>query len=644
MYRRHFCFDMIARVLSAMAAIGCIFCALCHAHENHHSSADADLVDLVNEWVFRPNYALPRRAAHPRVGFSAADNLADPEFARDSLPLRLMGLSPTERFRNLVPTADVPRQEFTFEAWINNHVDQPVGFAAVAGGSSSPQDSGWAIAYHSFPEGQSRAVAKLVTRQGETVELACDHDRSLGFQEYWWHLVLTFDGETCRMYLNGKQQAEASVGSDGIAWPATPQFEIAAYLEQEPQMQLANLLNHARLYRRAISTKEIQQRFAEFKYDLEEGLVRPGFFHFTVSPYLNYATQHSIRVLWETDTPAAAKVEWGPTAELGNSQLLEEPKRIQEYEITDLEPQTPYFYRVTAINADQEGLSSGILTFQTAVRAEAPFRFVVIGDTETRPHINHELSKKVWGERPNFVVVLGDLTDGGKRDAKWQWSHEYFTGIAGLGGRVPFYPVPGNGEGDLYWYKRYHSLPGDESPYSFTYGNAEFFMLDSNRKAIEFPPGGRQHLWLEDKLENSRADWKFVCFHHAPFSSDEDDYGNAWLEKPNGGDDEVRQLVPLFEKYGVDVVMFGHIHSYERSRRISTTSTDKNGVLYLLCGGGGGNLEDFAPNPTNFSSKVSRGHHYVLINIENQKLDLRMHDLSGGLADVTSIDKGQAQP
>ena len=643
MYRRNLQRDMIARSLPALAAVCCLLHAYCKAHENHHSHAKAHPADLVAEWVFRPHYAMPRRAAHPLVGVSAAAAPADPEFARDSLPLRLMGLRPTERFQNLLPTANIPHQEFTFEAWINNHVNQPVGFAAVAGGSNSPQDSGWALAYHSFPEGQSRAVAKVVTTQGDTVELACDHDRSLGLQEYWWHLVLTFDGEICRMYLNGKLQAEASVSGGGIEWPANAEFEVAAYLEHEPKMQLANFLNHARFYRSAISVEEIQARFAEFKHDLEQGLVHPGFFHFTASPYLNYATQHSIRILWETDTPAAAKVEWGPTAKLGKSLLLEEPRRIHECELTDLEPQTPYFYRVTAINADQEELSSGILTFQTAVGPDEPFRFAVIGDTETRPHINHELSKQIWGERPNFVVVLGDLTDGGKQHAKWQWSHEYFTGIAGLGGRVPFYPVPGNGESDLYWYKRYHSLPGDESPYSFTYGNAEFFMLDSNRKASEFPPGGRQFVWLQDKLEKSQADWKFVCFHHAPFSSDEDDYGNAWLEKPNGGDDEVRQLVPLFEEFEVDVVMFGHIHSYERSRRINETSTNKNGVLYLLCGGGGGNLEDFAPNPSNFSAKVHRGHHYVLINIEKQKLDLRMHDLSGGLVDVASLHKGKAQ-
>ena len=166
----------------------------------------------------------------------------------------------------------------------------------------------------------------------------------------------------------------------------------------------------------------------------------PGTFHFTAGPYLNYATQHSINVLWETDRPAKATIEWGTTAQLGESYSLVAAKTIQEFQIADLKPHTPYFYRITADDAG-ERIDSGILTFQTAVREDEPYKFAIIGDTETRPHINNQVAQLIWTERPNFVVNLGDLTDGGMRDKKYQWNLEYFSGITSLGSSVPFFPV-----------------------------------------------------------------------------------------------------------------------------------------------------------------------------------------------------------
>ena len=629
--------DRISFALTLCLASVCVRDAVSHEIA---APVSTDSGSVVAQWQLRARYALPGRARHAFAENRDPMLARDREFLRETPPLRLSGHAPTERLRDLVDPREMPQAAFSFEAWLNCHVNQPVGVAALAGGPQSPRDAGWAVAFHTFDGGAPRVVARFGhPGQSNEIELSCALRPDDGFKEYWRHIVLTYDGRVARLYTNGHEMASRELSEAEFVMPSESHFEIAAYLENEPEMELANLVSHARLYRQAVSAEGVQQRFEEFQHDLEHGVVHPGVFQFAAGPYLNYATQRSIRVVWETDQPASAKIEWGETSALGQSAVLDQPSTIQEYEIDGLGAHTPYFYRITCVNRQGEELSSGILTFQTAVRREEPFRFVVIGDTETRPHVNHALSQKIWGERPNFVVVLGDLTDGGMRDHKWQWNQEYFAGIAGLCSRVPFFPVPGNGEADLYWYKRYHSLPDDESPYAFRYGDAEFFMLDSNLRATEFSAGGRQYQWLEQRLDDSDAAWKFVCFHHAPFTSDEDDYGDAWNRSSIHGDEEVRRLAPLFERYGVDVVMFGHIHSYERSRPISSLASTENGVLYLLCGGGGGNLEDFAPNPVAFSSKVHRGHHYCLVNVEGRKLESRVYNLDGALIDIFSIEK-----
>jgi hypothetical protein len=110
-------------------------------------------------------------------------------------------------------------------------------------------------------------------------------------------------------------------------------------------------------------------------------------------------------------------------------------------------------------------------------------------------------------------------------------------------------------------------FPEPEYYYGFNFGNARFFMIDTNQKVN---PGSVQYNWLEKELANSDAEWKFVCHHHPPYSSDENDYGNLWkTNQGNHGDLRARELVPLYEKYGVDIVWNGHIHSYERTWRAS---------------------------------------------------------------------------
>jgi len=245
----------------------------------------------------------------------------------------------------------------------------------------------------------------------------------------------------------------------------------------------------------------------------------------------------------------------------------------------------------------------------------------------------------VWLERPNFVINCGDLTDGGFKDHKFEWNYEYFQGVTQLHSRIPVCPVPGNGEGELHWYKAYHNLPNEDEFYSFNYGNSEYFMLNSNRKD-EFAKGGKQYVWLEEKLKNSKAKWKFVAFHHAPYSSDEDDYKDSWREVADLGDLKVREITTVFEKYNVDMVFYGHLHIYERTLPLLQGKIDnKNGVIYVTTGGAGGNLENFAPTRSWFTAKTYRNHHYLTLLVNDNRLSFKMYGLDGALIDVLELEK-----
>ena len=197
----------------------------------------------------------------------------------------------------------------------------------------------------------------------------------------------------------------------------------------------------------------------------------------------------------------------------------------------------------------------------TAVEDETPFAFAVISDTQGNPSVAGKLAKLSWSHRPHFLVHPGDLVSTGTN--RQHWVQQFFPSMQPLISRVAFFPVLGNHEQNADAYYHYMSLPDPEYYYSFRYGNADFFMIDTNQKV---GPGSEQFRWLEQSLRQSTSRWRFVCHHHPPFSSDENDYGDLWKTRQSTrGDLRARQLVPLYERYEVDVVWNGHIHSYERT-------------------------------------------------------------------------------
>jgi hypothetical protein len=374
---------------------------------------------------------------------------------------------------------------------------------------------------------------------------------------------------------------------------------------------------------------------------VDNGIVYSDHFHYTAGPYLNYAQQTKMNILWETDQPAKAIIKYGKTEEFGKTKVIDDYKRKHEIQLTNLEPETRYFYEVSSISAQSDEIDSGILTFFTAVDEETSFSFVAVGDTEGRPFINDKVSDAIWGKRPNFVVMLGDLTDGGTKTHRYEWTHEYFTGVTQLASRLPFFPVPGNGEDDLVWYNHYHYLPEPEGYYKFSYGNAEFFMINSNERKSGLTKGGEQYKWLVEQLANSDATWKFVSHHHSPYTSEQDDYGDTWeTSETEYGDVNMRKLLPLYEKYDVDMVFYAHIHSYERSWPMKNNKIDRDdGIVFIQAGGAGGNLADHGPTPTWFNVKKESGYHFTYLNIFKNTLEFSMYDIEGDLKDSFKIIK-----
>ena len=220
-------------------------------------------------------------------------------------------------------------------------------------------------------------------------------------------------------------------------------------------------------------------------------------------------------------------MRYGETADFDREVTEPGPRTIHEIRLEGLKPQMAYFYRVFPSN-DKRTKPSEVYTFQTANEKKTPYAFVILSDTQSNPKVAHQVASHAWAQRPNFMLHIGDQVGAGSR--KSDWVEQFFPSLHPLISRVAFFPVLGNHEQNAQHYYNYMALPDPEYYYHFQYGNAEFFMIDSNKK---LHPGSEQYEWLEKSLAASKATWKFVCHHHPPYSSDENDYGISGQVSPH---------------------------------------------------------------------------------------------------------------
>ena len=198
---------------------------------------------------------------------------------------------------------------------------------------------------------------------------------------------------------------------------------------------------------------------------------------------------------------------------------------------------------------------------------EGSVRFAIIGDTGTGSKQQQQVADLMKQYRDafpfEFVLMMGDNLYGSETPADYKKKfQDVYQRL--LDDKVKFYASLGNHDQPNERFYEYFNMNGKEY-YRFTKGNTAFYALNSNymdKKQLE---------WLESELAKDTSDWKIAFFHHPPYSS-----GGA-----HGSDKQLREVVePMFVKYGVNVVLSGHEHFYERIK-------PQKGIYYFISGAGG---------------------------------------------------------
>jgi hypothetical protein len=307
--------------------------------------------------------------------------------------------------------------------------------------------------------------------------------------------------------------------------------------------------------------------------------------------------------------------------------------RVNHARITNLAPDTDYIYA-----AVHDGANPQLGVVRTAPRGRGAFRFTSFGDQATPTLTNlvgtsytsdsrgspasGDMTAAVERMAPLFNLVNGDLCYANlAADRIRTWS-DWFENNSRSARYRPWMPAAGNhenesGNGPVGYgaYQTYFALPDSGADaelrglwYAFTAGSVRVISLnnddicyqDGGNFYVRGYSGGAQKRWLEHELAAARADreidWVVVCMHQTAIST-----GN----RTNGADLGIRQdWLPLFDRYGVDLVVCGHEHHYERSHSIrGAAPTDtmtpqpvdaradvidtSRGTVHVVIGGGG---------------------------------------------------------
>jgi 3',5'-cyclic AMP phosphodiesterase CpdA len=222
------------------------------------------------------------------------------------------------------------------------------------------------------------------------------------------------------------------------------------------------------------------------------------------------------------------------------------------------------------------------------------------GSGNAEQFANGKQMAAIHRQRPVDVVILGGdniYPDGNLAEVEAKFTKPY---AALLQAGVPFHAVLGNhdirtGNGDPQISYKPFGMKGRW--YTIRQGPVEFFMLDTNMNA----PWQFQMPWLKKALASSTAPWKVVVGHHPIYSA------GLYGDDPNA----IARLTPVFAKYGVQLYINGHEHSYERTRSI-------NGTTYLITGGGGAYLRPIQANSR--SVKVSSSYSFVELSATDKTL------------------------
>ncbi len=420
----------------------------------------------------------------------------------------------------------------------------------------------------------------------------------------------------------------------------------------------------------------------------------------TRAPYLQMLGEKSVQIRYRTNQAIISEVQVSSDGKTFNRTKKSSQTNTEHLVLIDsLTASNKYFYRIRLTSTQYAGDSTYFFKTAPTIGSQEKFSVWSIGDMYPdgpyQKNVYEGFKKFIGNKYTNLFLTVGDNVYGGGTDDDFQKNFFQIYQNGPLLKQSALFPSVGNHDYDAYPKNQDHpdmayyqsfTLPtkgelgglasGSEAYYSFDYGNTHFICLDSyaygkdNKRIFDGPSD--QLTWLKNDLKATKQKWKVVFFHYPPYTKGTyDSDSDKSPELIN-----LRAILPkVFDEYNVDLVLTGHSHVFERSKPLknhyglssefnksvhwpqsssgrydksanscpylfSSSNTDKNGVIYVVngVGGGPGTLRYGVTHPVmEYSLAGQAGSFYF--EIDGNRLDAKFINEEGNVLDQFTVFK-----
>lgn len=403
-------------------------------------------------------------------------------------------------------------------------------------------------------------------------------------------------------------------------------------------------------------------------------------------PYLQQGDSDSMIIKWRSDVATDSKVKLGTSQNNLNMSVVDSTSTTDhQVEVTGLNASTRYYYSIGNSASVLVGGDANHYFESSPVRGVASAtRVWVIGDAGTananQAAVYNAYRNFTGSTYTNLWLMLGDNAYNSGTDSEYQAA--VFNMYPEILRQTPVWATLGNHDGasadsssqsgpyyNIFTFPRNGEVggvpSGTEAYYSFDYGNIHFIVLDSYETSRS--TSGAMMAWLQTDLQTVTSDWIVAFWHHPPYTK-----GSHNSDTESNLIDMRQNFLPVLESYGIDLVLTGHSHSYERSKFIDghygSSSTfnssheieggsgrpnetgayvkDGNqahsGVVYAVNGASGKTSGGSLNHPAMYTSLNQLGS--MVLDFNDQTLNVKYISNTGAVIDSFTITKNMTSP
>ena len=210
--------------------------------------------------------------------------------------LELDGETNTLLVTDDLKSMNLPRDAMTAETWVRVDESDSAGAIISCFEETKEIKQGWALGFH------HQQFVFMFKTESDSENFRYLRGETKIRPGHWYHVAATYDGETAKLVVNGRVEAETDKETGPLTYPEQGVFEIGAQHDSDTFHPMYGMLHEVRLYDRAVTQDKLTRRFDDKSDKFNEPI------ELETGPYVRFDTPTTARIRWETTEPMPTRL------------------------------------------------------------------------------------------------------------------------------------------------------------------------------------------------------------------------------------------------------------------------------------------------------------------------------------------------